>query len=136
MAIGSVSLIVPATLYAALHNSKSGFADNITTLSRATAVILLILYSLYLDFPLRSHASLFKKEQEEDEGEYLGRTMSRIALGIALVIVIVLIIVCADFLIGSIDSIAKTKHTNRTFIGLILLPMLGNVRDENHHRRL
>jgi Ca2+:H+ antiporter len=129
MAVGSVSLIVPATLYAALHNSKSGFADNITTLSRATAVILLILYILYLNFQLRSHASLFKNEQEEDEGEYAGRTMSRIASGIALVIVIVLIAVCADFLIGSIDSIAKTKHISRTFIGLILLPMLGNATE-------
>jgi Ca2+:H+ antiporter len=55
--------------------------------------------------------------------------MSRIASGIALVIVIFLIAVCADFLIGSIDSIAKTKHISKTFIGLILLPMLGNATE-------
>jgi Ca2+:H+ antiporter len=137
MDVGSVSLIVPATLYTALHNSKSGFEDNITTLSQATAVILLILYILYLNFQLRSHASLFKKEREEDEGESLGRTMSRIASGIALVIVIFLIAVCADFSIGSIDSIAKTKHISKTFSGLILLPARQCHRaHESHHRRI
>lgn len=134
MVVASVSLIVPAALYAALHNSKSGFADNITTLSRATAVILLILYILYLYFQLRSHASLFNKEREEYEDEdederHSGRTMSLIASGIALVIIIVLIAVCADSLIGSIDSMAETKHISKTFIGLILLPMLGNATE-------
>jgi Ca2+:H+ antiporter len=132
MAVASVSLIVPATLYAGLHNSKSGFEDNITILSRVTSVILLILYILYLYFQLGSHASLFNEEREaeEDQGErHSDQTLSLMTSGIVLVIVTVLIAVSANFLIGSIDSIVETKHVSKTFIGLILLPMLGNATE-------
>ena len=132
MAVASVSLIVPATLYAGLHNSKSGFEDNIIILSRVTAVILLILYTLYLYFQLRSHASLFNKEWEAEQNQderHSGQSLSLIASGILLAIVIALIAVSANFLIGSIDSIVETRHVSKTFIGLILLPMLGNATE-------
>jgi Ca2+:H+ antiporter len=132
MAVASVSLIIPATLYAGLHNPKLGLEDNIVILSRGTAVILLILYTLYLYFQLVSHASLFNREWEveEDQDErHSDQTLSPITSGIVLVIAIALTAVCANSLVGCIDSIVETKHISKTFIGLILLPMLGNATE-------
>ena len=69
MAVACTSLIIPATLYAALQDSSKKETDaNILLLSHGTSIILLGLYILYLYFQLYSHASLFDIEnQDEDE---------------------------------------------------------------------
>jgi len=131
MVVASVSLIIPATLDAALHNSKSGSGDKIVMLSRGAAVILLILYILYLYFRLISHTSLFNENQAErsEEARQSGQTLSPIASVIALVIVLVASTINAHFLVGSINPLFKTTHISKTFVGLILLPILGNSKE-------
>jgi len=139
MAVATASLIIPATLYAALSGSKKDndrATDNILTLSHGTAIILLILYVLYLFFQLKSHASLFDEEQvDEDEGEAEGEgkkegsTLSPIAAGIALVVITVCVAACAEYLVDSIDAIVTKWHISKTFIGLILLPIVGNAAE-------
>ncbi|KAG4427437.1 hypothetical protein IFR05_017080, partial [Cadophora sp. M221] len=62
MTVAAASLIIPATLYAAMSNSKENIDKNILILSHGTAIILLILYVLYLFFQLRTHANLFDAE--------------------------------------------------------------------------
>jgi Ca2+:H+ antiporter len=129
MVVASVSLIIPATVYTTLPDSKPGLEDNITAFSLGTAVILLVLYVLYLYFQLKPHASFFNEVQqaEEDvEERRQGQMLPPIAAGIALAVVIVFVAVCAGFLIGSIDPIVETMHISKTFIGLVLLPILGN----------
>ncbi|KAL8965750.1 MAG: hypothetical protein Q9183_003703 [Haloplaca sp. 2 TL-2023] len=112
--------------------------DNILILSHGTSVILLILYGLYLFFQLKTHANLFDEESEpesgengDEEGEEHGEEhiLSPWAAGIALVIVTVLVALCAEYLVDSIDSIVEKAHISRTFIGLILLPIVGNAAE-------
>jgi Ca2+:H+ antiporter len=72
MTVAAASLIIPATLFAALTKSQADSEQKILVLSHGTAIILLILYVLYLVFQLRTHASLFDAENqaaEEDEDE-------------------------------------------------------------------
>jgi len=131
MAVASASLIIPATLYAALRSSKEETDGNILLLSHGTAIILLGLYILYLYFQLYSHAELFDVEaqSEDEDGHKDGEILSPVAAGIALVIVTVLVAVCAEYLVDSIDSIVKTAHISKTFIGLVLLPIVGNAAE-------
>jgi Ca2+:H+ antiporter len=130
MAVASASLIIPATLYAALASSKQSSDANILVLSHGTAIILLILYVLYLFFQLKSHAFLFDEEiQAENEQGQDGKILSPIAAGIALAVVTILVAVCAEYLVGSIDDIVETAHISKTFIGLILLPIVGNAAE-------
>jgi len=132
MAVACASLIIPATLYAALRSSKAETDQHILILSHGTAVILLILYILYLYFQLHSHAELFEVEAQRVEGEEEqkeGQVLTPIAAGVALVVVTILVAVCAEYLVDSIDSIVKTAHISKTFIGLILLPIVGNAAE-------
>lgn len=138
MAVSTASLIIPATLYAAMgrNNATDRRTDNILILSHGTAVILLILYGLYLFFQLKTHADLFDEESEpesgEDDGEgdnNEGHILSPWAAGVALVIITVMVAVCAEYLVDSIDSIVQSAHISRTFIGLILLPIVGNAAE-------
>ncbi|KAL9027722.1 MAG: hypothetical protein Q9196_003795 [Gyalolechia fulgens] len=138
MAVSTASLIIPATLYAAMGSSDAEDArqDNILILSHGTAIILLVLYGLYLFFQLKTHAHLFDEESEpssgrdgEDAEQPEDHILSPWAAGIALIIVTVMVAVCAEYLVDSIDSIVESAHISRTFIGLILLPIVGNAAE-------
>ncbi|EOD50132.1 putative calcium proton exchanger protein [Neofusicoccum parvum UCRNP2] len=129
MAVASASLIIPATLYAALQNSKSSSNDHILILSHGTAVILLILYIMYLYFQLKSHADFFDAEAQEEEEPEEGHILGTFSAGVALVVVTLLVAVCAEYLVDSIDAIVQTAHLSKTFIGLVLLPIVGNAAE-------
>ena len=129
MVVSTASLIIPATLYALMRNSASNSDDTLLILSHGTAVILLVLYVLYLFFQLKTHKDLFDDEDEQDGEQEEGRVLSPPAAGIALVIVTVLVAICAEYLVDSIDSIVETAHISKTFIGLVLLPIVGNAAE-------
>ncbi|KAJ4234268.1 Vacuolar calcium ion transporter [Fusarium solani] len=133
MTLSSASLIIPAALYAVLDQGGSRDKDqSILTLSRGTAIILLLLYVLYLVFQLRTHSNLFDAENqnaggegEEPEEPTLG-TVSAVAV---LVVTTILVAICADYLVGSIDNLVETSGISRAFIGLILIPIVGNAAE-------
>lgn len=161
MAVSSASLIIPATLYAAMegtYQNKTGiFEDrqkpsrqtkaNISVLSHGTAIILLVLYVLYLIFQLKTHSSLFDERpptHPEDEEEHSTPedggggieqhkeeevTLNPWAAGTALVVITIIVAICAEYLVGSINTIVETAHISKTFIGLILLPIVGNAAE-------
>jgi Ca2+:H+ antiporter len=137
MAVASASLIIPATLYATISGDKQNGGNeeaqkNVLLLSHGTSIILLILYILYLYFQLYSHHNLFadvENQEGGDEGEEDGQILSPVAAGVALVIVTILVSVCADYLVGSIDSIVESAHISKTFVGLILIPIVGNAAE-------
>jgi Ca2+:H+ antiporter len=123
--------LTPIQLYAALSNSQEDTKHNILILSHGTAVILLILYVLYLVFQLRSHANLFDAEHAaaDDDEELEEPQMGPWAAAGVLVIVTIAVAVCAEYLVDSIDSLVQTAHISKTFVGLILLPIVGNAAE-------
>lgn len=132
MAVSSASLIIPATLYAAMKGSSASDdkEENILVLSHGTAIILLVIYVLYLIFQLRTHTDLFDEEQTAEDGKQQEpEILSPPAAGIALVLITICVAVCAEFLVDSIDSIVASAHISKTFIGLILLPIVGNAAE-------
>jgi Ca2+:H+ antiporter len=130
MAVASASLIIPATLYAALAKSKDASSeDNILLLSHGTAIILLLLYIMYLFFQLKTHSDLFDAESQEEGTSQEAEILGPWASGVALVVVTLLVAICAEFLVGSIDSIVESAHISKTFIGLILIPIVGNAAE-------
>lgn len=160
MAVSAASLIIPATLYAVMQSSEKPEQDkngNILLLSHGTAIILLILYVLYLVFQLKTHTKLFDEEDSESHPTSPSQTsptsshnrptppprhnsqnlrhhpeeplLSPWAAGVALVVITVAVAVCAEFLVDSIDSLVQTAHISKTFIGLILLPIVGNAAE-------
>lgn len=115
-----------------MANSKESAEKNIIILSHGTAIILLILYVMYLFFQLRTHANLFDAEQQpegEDGEEEEEPQLSPWAAGGVLLVVTIAVAVCAEYLVGSIDSLVETAHISKTFIGLILLPIVGNAAE-------
>jgi Ca2+:H+ antiporter len=132
MAVSSASLIIPATLWAALSSSDHAIKEDdprIMLLSRGTSILLLLLYMCYLFFQLKTHHYLFDAEHQQEEADEEEHILSPWAAGIALLVVTLMVAVCAEFLVDSIDSIVETAHISKTFIGLILIPIVGNAAE-------
>ncbi|PSS13074.1 hypothetical protein M430DRAFT_20984 [Amorphotheca resinae ATCC 22711] len=129
MAISSASLIIPATLFTVLKNSSMDTDGNILVLSRGTAIILLVLYILYLVFQLRTHANLFDAENQLEDGEEEEPSMGPLPATLVLVAVTITVAICAEYLVDSIDALVETAHISKTFVGLVLLPIVGNAAE-------
>lgn len=152
MAVASASLIIPASLFAAMSDSRetdpSETRNNILLLSRGTAIILLLLYVMYLVFQLKTHARMFEGTVEEgvansqqigepgesvphgeNEEEAEEHILNPFAAGVALVIVTILVAICAEYLVGSIEGIVEKTGMSKTFIGLVLIPIVGNAAE-------
>ncbi|KAJ3240926.1 hypothetical protein HDU81_002429 [Chytriomyces hyalinus] len=143
-----LGFIIPAAFHIASEQAV-GFnavevASKTLSISRGTAIVLLITYIAFLVFQLYSHrgnsaivsepvpdvervdAAAEKVEEEEEEEE--AETLAIIAVG-ALVCVTVVIGVCAEFLVDSLDGLAKQASISKTFIGIIILPIVGNAAE-------
>ena len=130
MFVATGSLILPAAFQAALPHDKKTEAQ-ILALSRGTAIVLLIIYILYLFFQLKTHAHLYAEAAGAEEEEVvIGPYVSAATL----VVVTVGIAVCSEYLVDSIDAVVETSGISKTFIGLILLPIVGNAGTFPHLR--
>lgn len=141
MAVAAASLIIPSALH-------MGFNDNgaevdtfqaILALSRGTSVILLVLYVIYLYFELKTHAQLFEQseleahdhgeEKDGDDDNQADKPLSPLTAVVVLFAITVAIGMSAEYLVGSIDDIVDEFNINKTFIGLIILPTVGNIAE-------
>jgi Ca2+:H+ antiporter len=96
-----------------------------------TAIILLILYGLYLSFELKTHAKLFEATQEENDETGWEVEPAKTSTSKAVITFLglsVLIALCGEYIFDSIDEIVETLHI-KAFISLILLPLFGNAAE-------
>jgi Ca2+:H+ antiporter len=144
------------------HQGDSESRQITLSLSRGTAILLLIIYVLYLWFQLRTHHNLFGSEStgieagpSQAQGAEAGEerndlngvnagapsnvnqgsddehenAMSPWSAAGVLVVVTILVAICADYLVESIDSLVERGGISRSFIGLILIPIVGNAAE-------
>ncbi|KFZ00970.1 hypothetical protein V501_10313 [Pseudogymnoascus sp. VKM F-4519 (FW-2642)] len=125
MIISCSSLIIPSALHIAnpgSNDSNHYSNDYILTLSRTTSIILLIFYLLYLFFQSYTHNHLFTEEEDDEQSDKLSTWSSSTVLILATVGVAV----CSDYLIDSVDGFVEALGVSRSFIGLIIVPIVGN----------
>lgn len=133
MAVATASLIIPAALYSTVDQTDPHSFDLVLELSRGTSVVLLILYVMYLVFQLRTHDELFVPEAvEHPEGhieESDDAVISVVDASVLLLVVTLAVAICAEYLVGSIDELVANSGISKTFIGLILIPIVGNAAE-------
>ncbi|KAI7906656.1 calcium/proton exchanger [Cokeromyces recurvatus] len=125
LGLTALSLLIPAAFSATAGTEINEVNKGIINLSHGTAIILLIIYFLYLVFQLKTHSELF--EDEADEEEYPHTTLS-FAI-IALLVIAGFIAAHAELLVGAIEGVVEVWGLNETFVGLIILPIVGNAAE-------
>ncbi|KAI9316187.1 calcium/proton exchanger [Dichotomocladium elegans] len=161
--IATISLLLPAAFNASVGSTETTaeLKDDILNISRATSVILLIIYFSFLFFQLRTHKHVFLQAPQDARRESYVRTKTRISTDLEafaatqdavnharhdddenempqmpfwmaivfLLIVTALVAVCAEFLVSAIEDVVEQWHISETFVGLILLPIVGNAAE-------
>ncbi|EHL00634.1 putative Vacuolar calcium ion transporter [Glarea lozoyensis 74030] len=116
-----------------IHNTRTGTAQgieqgfNMTVASTMSSLMAVASASLII--PATTHARLFDGESADDEEDPEEPQMSPWAAGVILVVVTIAVAICAEYLVDSIESVVETMHISKTFIGLILLPIVGNAAE-------
>ncbi|EIW84865.1 calcium proton exchanger [Coniophora puteana RWD-64-598 SS2] len=137
MTLACITLVIPAAYnslstngHAVSHcdipNSMGGCpSSGLLAISRGTAILLFFVYGAYLLFQLKTHREFFEDQAEEETAA----EMNTFSAGTALLLVTVITAFCAEYLVASIEETAERYHIPEAFIGLILLPIVGNAAE-------
>ncbi|OGE52792.1 hypothetical protein PENARI_c009G11410 [Penicillium arizonense] len=128
MVVSSASLIIPSVLYSTISSKSPDVVQSVLSLSRAASVVLLAFYLVYLYFQLKSHSELFVDDEPEGKEE---QVLGPWVASIVLILATFGVTVCSDCLVESVDGFVEKWHVSRAFIGLIVVPIVGNAGEFN-----
>ena len=121
LTLATIGMILPA-----VFNSVENDAEKLLTMSHFTAIFLFLCYLMYLLFQLYTHKHLFESTDEDEDAE------SKLSIPMAsalLVVSTVFVSFVSEVLVDSIHGVTKSSGMNETFIGIILLPVVGNAAE-------
>jgi len=127
--LATIGLIVPATLAALVHaGPETGEGSpaffNLEALSVGVAVVLLLTYGAQLYFYLTSPEADAPGEREDSRPEWTVRRSLTVLLGAAAALTVV-----SETLVHSLEPMVQSIGINRFFIGIILIPLIGNMAE-------
>ncbi|CAE7218393.1 CAX5, partial [Symbiodinium sp. CCMP2456] len=121
LALGAVALALPAVFTTIPGTSK----QDVLEVSRASSGVVAAAYICFLVFQLCTHSEMFAGEEDDDEEANLG-------LGPAILILLlatVAVAFCSELLVDSIEGVTEDYGLPEAFIGVILLPIVGNAAE-------
>jgi len=121
-AVASISVCLPT-----MFRGVSGASEHdVLMISRVCSVFLMAVYGLFLYFQLKTHADLFADEaDEEEEHDELSLPISSLLLVGSTGVVAL----CSEGLVDSIEDVSASYGIPKAFIGVILLPIVGNAAE-------
>ena len=120
--VAVVALAIPSIVNQFSHEVKDA---QIFTMSLWTSGILLVTYIAGIFFAFRTHKHLYNDSEEEE-------TAVKVPLKRALIELVVsaaLISVLAEFLISSVEHASEKLHFSSTFVGVIVVAIVGNAAE-------
>ncbi|KAI8326348.1 calcium/proton exchanger, partial [Martensiomyces pterosporus] len=133
LALSVLSMIIPAA-YHGVHASRGEITNGILVMSRGTALILLVVYILFLVFQLKTHSDIFDGSltHHMHEKSVVEEGSPQMKLWIAatlLALVCGLVALSSDILVDSVGELTSKFSISHTFVGMILLPIAANAAE-------
>jgi len=132
--VASISICLP-TMFKQVVGTT---VDDTLLLSRICSIFLSLVYFAFLVFQLKTHADLFVDDHEAEAGEQAEVTgevvdvepeMSLGSSTLLLAVSTIVVASCSDCLVDSIEGVSEQYHVPKAFIGVILLPIVGNAAE-------
>ena len=98
-------------------------------ISRGCAVVLAALYVCYLVFQLVTHREDFAAEAEAVEAEEEEQRLSPGAAVALLLAATLLVAPLSEALTGSVEGVTEALKISKAFVGVVLLPIVGNAAE-------
>eukprot|EP00741_Cyanophora_paradoxa_P004291 tig00000792_g4165.t1 len=112
------------------HTPEEVLRKQSLEISRYSSIVILLIYFAFLYYQLVSHKELFDAEAEDDEEEGPEVPSMPISAAVTLLaIVSVTVSFCGNFLVGAIEPVSTEWGMSQTFIGIILIPIVGNAAE-------
>lgn len=121
LALGAVALALPAVFTTIEGTSK----QDVLEVSRVSSGVVAAAYICFLVFQLCTHSEMFAGEDEDEEEANLGLCPAILILLLATVAVAF----CSELLVDSIEGVTEDYGLPEAFIGVILLPIVGNAAE-------
>eukprot|EP00930_Biecheleria_cincta_P035084 TRINITY_DN24160_c0_g1_i1.p1 TRINITY_DN24160_c0_g1~~TRINITY_DN24160_c0_g1_i1.p1 ORF type:complete len:833 (-),score=131.23 TRINITY_DN24160_c0_g1_i1:134-2350(-) len=119
--VASISLVLPTMFRMAPDTTDR----EVLELSRYCAIFLIATYALFLYFQLGTHAEFFTEEGAEEEEAEIGVSTAVVLLASCTLVVAA----ASEFLVDSIEDVSENYGLPKSFIGIILLPIVGNAAE-------
>jgi Ca2+:H+ antiporter len=123
LALAVVSLVFPALFHSIHPEAGARVAER--TMSEAVAVVLGITYFCSLLFSMKTHRDLFSVESHPMEGPVWGTGKALLVLAAATAGVAAE----SELLVHATEAVTATLGLSETFLGLIVIPIIGNAAE-------
>jgi Ca2+:H+ antiporter len=127
MFIAVISMVVPSS-FGRVFGSQDVFREE-AMLNIGLSVILLITYVLYLIFMIKTHPDFFTSSSSEEKQGHEEEPWSMSRAIISLLIASVLAAWMSEILVGSAEETGKALGMSTTFIGIIILAIVGGAAE-------
>lgn len=124
MAMGVFAIGLP-TMYANILHQDAEW-EHMVEVSRWSSIFLLLTYGAYLYFQLGTHKSLFEGDDDEEEEQ---PDLTPMAATVLLALTTFVTTFSTSFLIDALEGTISRWNVSREFIGIILLPIIGNAAE-------
>jgi Ca2+:H+ antiporter len=130
LSLAAIALIIPTVFHVTAERSPSGWSPIMEQrLSLAIALVLFITYFCVLGFSLKTHRHLFRgtesKLEEKDASWSRGKAIMVLLVATGFVALL------SEFLVGTIESIRATFGITETFVGIIVVAIIGNAAEHS-----
>lgn len=111
---------------ASLNRYSTLTMEMAASVSLKVAIVLILVYILGLIFSLYTHSNLFIVSETKGNAE-IKKVKSSKTLFLGVIIETVLLYIISEKLIFNIKEIVNTYKVSQEFLGIILIPILGNI---------
>jgi len=122
MLLVSGFIVMVTSIQAVLKPGEGDESAEVKFTSRFGACILIVNYCAYLIFSLWTHSEYFSGEEDAYHEEEISLSTSLVGLAI----VTALVSFFSDFLVEAINGVCESTGMSTTFLGVVLLPIIGN----------
>ena len=123
MALAVVALTIPAVFAHSSYQGETTDREHIQFISDGMAVVLIVIYVLYIFYTLRAAPTA------HDE-PHPGQPSLSLPVAIGLMAVSTIgVVFMSEVLVGSIEPVAEAWGLSDLFIGVMLVPLVGNIAE-------
>jgi Ca2+:H+ antiporter len=122
LTLAVLAMVIPSVFSSSIGPLQS---QGVEELSLGVAVVMIVLYGLGLLYSLRqpSSAITYPAVEHKTQGSTIGKAILLLAVSTLGVVIL------SEWLVGSVEAVVANSGLSEFFLGIILIPIVGNVAE-------